>query len=387
MTGADSKIMNKMTEKQISYVQESLCICIAICFGIAVYLGLRLRHGYWIPMTTAIMFLAANQGQGAIIRKTMDRVVGTLTGALLGFLYIKIFMYGNYHWGYLLPLIWFAGFYVYFITSNYALMAVMITMFVPMLIAIMTVDPIGIGDTLIKRIACTGFGVSIALVAEYVIYRKASSAAPAMKYNTKTFFHSQGEIIRLSSDFFLDVQQKTEEHVDNFRKQVWGFVSSMSSLENLYLSIRYEFDYKKDQDLFYQYLFVHIAKLNRNTRKLMGLTGHDKYDNSVFESTYSQDVTYKSCCCPDKNKNRLGHISNLGELKKISEMLCSKYKNLIQYFNGRTDNCTEHIKNLLNSINHETKMTPTYLYIEVLYEFSKLADELSNAVCSKTFSS
>ena len=377
--GADSRIMYKMTEKQISYVQESLCICIAICFGIAIYLGLRLRHGYWIPMTTAIMFLAANQGQGAIIKKTMDRVLGTLTGALLGFLYIKIFMYSNYHWGYLLPFIWFLGFYIYFVTSNYALLAVMITMFVPMLIAIMTIDPIGIGDTLIKRIACTGLGVFIALIAEYVIYRQASSAAPAMKHNTKIFFQSQGEIISLSSDFFMDPQQKTEESVDNFRKQVWGFVSSMSSLENIYLSIKYEFDYEKEQDLFYQYLFVHIAKLNRNTRKLMGLAGHDKYNGSIFEPVHSKHIA-------SRNKDRLA-LSNLKKLKEATSMLSTKYKNIIQYFNGRTDDCTDRVKNILNAINPESKMTPTYLYIEVLYEFSKLADELSNAVYNKTFSS
>ena len=84
-------MINGMTEKQVSYIQESLCICIAICFGIAIYLGFRLRHGYWIPMTTGIMFMAANQGQGAIIKKTMDRVAGTLTGAILGFLYVNVF--------------------------------------------------------------------------------------------------------------------------------------------------------------------------------------------------------------------------------------------------------------------------------------------------------
>ena len=267
-------------------------------------------------------------------------------------------MYGNYHWGYLLPLVWFIGFYVYFITSNYALLAVMITMFVPMLIAIMTIDPIGIGDTLIKRIACTGIGVLIALLAEYIIYRKASSAAPEMKQNSANFFQTQGEIISLSSDLFLNVQLKIEEREDDYRKQTWGFISSMSSLETLYLSIRYEFDYKQDQDLFYQYLFVHIAKLNRNTRKLMGLIGHDKYD---------------------------GNVSNPVELKEVSAMISYKYKNMIQYFNGRTDKCTERIQDILKKLRPENKYTPTYLYIEALYVFSMLADELSNAVYSKTF--
>ena len=351
-------MINRLSEKQVSYIQESLCITIAVCLGIGIYLGFRIRHGYWIPMTTAVMFLAANQGQGAIVRKTMDRTIGTLTGALLGFLYINIFMYGNYHWGYLLPLIWFFGFYVYFITTNYALLAVMITMYVPMLIAVMTIDPIGIGDTLIKRIACTGLGVFIALVAEYVIYRKASSAAPDMKQNTGVFFQSQGEIISISSDFFLDVRQKIEEIGDNYRKNAWGLVSSMASLESLYLSIRYEFDYKKDQDLFYQYLFVHIAKLNRNTRKLMGLMGHDKYDSA---------------------------ISNFEELKEVSATLSRKYKNMIEYFAGKTDDCTEKIERILKMVKPENKITPTYLFIEILYEFSKLADELSNAVYRKTF--
>ncbi len=347
-----------MTEKQISYIQESLCITIAVCVGVAIYLGFRIIHGYWIPMTTGVMFLAANQGQGAIVKKTMDRVIGTLSGALLGFLYINIFMYGNYHWGYLLPLVYFIGFYMYFVTGNYAILAAIITMVVPMLIAIVTLDPIGIGDTLVKRIACTFLGVLIALIAEYVIYKKASSAAVDMKHNSAIFFNTQGEIIALCTHFFLSVQEKINELDDSYRRQLWGNISSVASLETLYLSIRYEFDYKRDQDLFYQYLFVHIAKLNRNARKLVGLVGHDKYDGSV---------------------------SNLKELKDISTRISYKYKNLILYFKGKTDDCTEQIKLILDNVPFKNRLTPTYLFVEVLYEFSKLADQLSDAVHNKTY--
>ena len=348
--------MNRMTEKQKLYIQESLCITIAVSVGITIYLVFRLKNAYWIPMTTAVMFVGASQGQGVIVRKSMDRVVGTLAGALLGFLYINIFMYSNYHWAYLFPLIWFVGFYIHLITSNYALLVFMFTLFVSLLLPLISINSIGIGDVLFERVAFTGLGAFIALVAEYVIYRKASSAAPAMKLNTKIYFEKQGEIISLSSDFFLDIQEEIEKIGDNYRKHAWGLISSISSMENLYLSIKYEFDYKKDQDLFYQFLFVHIAKLMHITRKLMGLVGHDKYD---------------------------GTISNLEELKEVSKMLSLKYKNLIQYFNGRTDDCTERIKNILNALKPENKLSPTYFYVEVLYDFSKLADEFSETVFNK----
>ncbi len=350
--------MIKLSEKQISYIQESICISIAVCFGIAVFLGFSLSHGYWIPMTTAIMFSAAAQGQGAIIKKTLDRVLGTVTGALFGFLYIDILMYGNYHWGYLLPLVWCIGFYIYFITSNYALLAVMITMFVPMLLAMMTIDPISISDTLFKRIACTIIGVSIALVAEYVIYRRASSAGLDMKSNIRLYFRTEGELIGLVSGFFLKTEENIEEFGEEYRRKAWDFVSSISSLENLYLSIKYEFDYKDEQERFYQYLFISLAKINRNTRKLMGIIGHDKYDGITADSN---------------------------KLKNICILLADKYKNMIQYFDGRTDNCTEEIERILRTIKPQDRLTPTYLFVEVLLEYSKLADELSSAVYNRKF--
>ena len=230
--------MLKFTEKRLLYIQESFCISIAIAIGVIIYLVFKIEHGYWIPMTTSIMFLAADQGQGAFIKKTRDRVLGTITGALLGFLYVNIFMYANYHWGYMIPLVWFIGFYIYYVTSNYALLAVMITMFVPMLLAAFTSEPLGIGSTLFKRVVCTIIGVSIAIIAEYIIYRRAASTVLSMKKNTNDFFITLSKFIKMSSDHFIDKDAKPGLINDDFRKNIWGFICTMSSMETIYLSLR-----------------------------------------------------------------------------------------------------------------------------------------------------
>jgi len=67
--------MKKFTTRQILDYQESLCITVAILFAFAISLSFDINNGCWIPMTVGLMFLATDQGQGAIIQKTKDRAI------------------------------------------------------------------------------------------------------------------------------------------------------------------------------------------------------------------------------------------------------------------------------------------------------------------------
>jgi len=351
-------MFSQLSQKKVLYLQEAFCISVAICIGVAIAVGFKISHGYWIPMTTGIMFMPIDKGQGAFIKKTFDRVLGTITGAMLGFLFVDIFMYGNYHWIYLLPVIWYLGMYASLLTGNYALAVVMITMFVPLLDNLLSVDPNSTFDVFLTRIYLTIIGVIIALIAEYVIYRNASSTRPAMKQGTNDFFQTQGKTICLASDCFLDVNYVAGLDDESFRKTVWNSVCSNASIENLFLSIRYEFDYHKDQEIFYRYFFNHTKETNRMVRKLLAVIGHDKYDDTI------------SC---------------FDELTLLSNNVSQKYRNMLQYFDGRTDSTSEEIQNVLTNIESKDKFNSTYLYIKALYELSILADKLSDAVYKKKF--
>ena len=345
--------MIQLSQKRLSYLQEAICISIAICFGVSIYLGFRITNGYWIPMTTAIMFASAHLGQGAVIKKTLDRSVGTISGALLCFLFLNIFTYGNYHWAYIAPLIFFLGWYAFYLTDNYLFYAAMITAFTPLIISMTTLESISISDILIKRIACTFLGLSIAIIAEIVIYRDAASTIPAMKQAIEFFFQKQGEIIRLASGHFLDKTYKTGFVREEFKIIHRELISSIATIENLHLSVRYEFNHKEDQNLFYQSLFRHLIEINRKTRRIVGIIGHDKYNGNIFSAE---------------------------ELTELGVIVSEKYKNMQLYFDGKVDDTSEKILSILKNIEYKDRSNPAYFFIKALYKLSVLADELSLAV-------
>ena len=86
-------------------LQEAFCIAVAIIIAMIIEISFNFKnlHGYWIPMTVAVMFI--NPSQGSMIKRSSDRILGTFLGLVFGFLYVKILMFSDYRWGYLLPII------------------------------------------------------------------------------------------------------------------------------------------------------------------------------------------------------------------------------------------------------------------------------------------
>ena len=80
-----------------------------------------------------------------------------------------------------------------------------------------------------------------------------------------------------------------------------------------------------------------------------------------------------------------GSILSADKLTEISNNLSEKYKNILLYFDGKTDDISEKIFLLLENIKPGDKINPTYLFIKALYELSLVADEFSYAVYNEKF--
>ncbi len=344
--------MIKISKKQILDYQESLCITVAVIVAILISLCFRINNGCWIPMTVGLMFLSTEQGQGAIIQKTKDRAIGTIIGVMLAFLFISIFMYANYKWGYLLPCILFIGTYLFYSSNNYVFWTLTITMLISVCLAITANTPFSAGALLFKRTACTFTGIGIAIIAEYVIYRKAASVAPKIKDESIEYFCSQGEIIRLASLSFFSNNLDNKEFSLDLNDRVWTHITKIDYVEKMFSGLKKEFGYDQKNDAFYHYFFNHIIKISRKSRKLLSIAAHEKVNTSVIE---------------------------IDKLKGVSEQLSYKYGNIMKYFQKVEDDCTVNIKLLINNIEPIDRKSSTYLYLKILHSLSVLADEICSS--------
>lgn len=258
--------------------QESFCIAIAITIGTCIDFAFNLGHGYWIPMTIALMF--AYPSQGAIVQRAYDRIIGTFIGVFFGYLFVATLLYSDYRWAYILPLIWFFMFYVNWISNNYCLTVIIITMYVPILFSITSVDPFGIGPTMFKRLACTAFGVLIALICEFTIFKYAAISSRHIKKNTRNYFATVGEITELCILYFI----KKQKNNTKLKATIRNMLASTVSLESLYLNIRHEFNYSDEQKDILTYLMAQFEKINYHLRKLLSLSSNDSIDKSYINT-------------------------------------------------------------------------------------------------------
>ena len=54
--------MDYLSQQKISNFQEAICISIAICVWVFLYIGFQIPDGYLIPMSTGIIFLGIDKG-------------------------------------------------------------------------------------------------------------------------------------------------------------------------------------------------------------------------------------------------------------------------------------------------------------------------------------
>ena len=334
-------------------LQEAFCATVAIIIGVIIEISFKFsgEHGYWIPMTITLMFI--RPVQGSIVSRSSDRIFGTFLGLTFGFLYVSIFLYADYRWGYLLPLIWFFLFYIYGITGNYCITVMIVTMFLPIMFAVMYPTEFGVGGTLIRRLVFTGIGVIIALLCEFLIYKKAALSSRKLRNSIKEYFRNISKIINISNECFIEGKSPTKE----YRKIAINMMNTISSIENNYSNFRYEFEYDDNKEAVSAYLFNSMEKISLRLRKIICIAGHSSLD----QAAYDKDEFFKIC-----------------------SLINDKYYHVRKYIHGRKDDSSEILESFINDNSYN--VFSSLLYAKEMYELSKIFDDLTEFIYKKKYS-
>ena len=205
-----------------------------------------------------------------MVKKSSDRILGTFLGLIFGFLYINIFMYSDYRWGYLLPVIWFTLFYINGMSGNYCITVMIITMFVPIAFAVLFPTGFSVAATLLSRLVFTGIGVLIALICEFTIYKKAALSTRKLRSGISEYFCTASEIIKICNIYFLDGKIPGSKYRMACRKMM----ATISSIESNYINFRFEVEFNEDQKEISSYIFQAIEQINLRLRKILFIVGH-----------------------------------------------------------------------------------------------------------------
>ncbi|MCP4178579.1 MAG: FUSC family protein [bacterium] len=334
---SDEKIIALQHAFSVSIAFSIACI---ICFSY----NILIFHGYWLPMTVLLMFSAPIQG--SIKKRSSDRILGTIIGIFFSFFILNIFLYSNYRWVYMLVFILFFANYIFIMSGNYFIAVIFITAFVPSIFDVLHQNTYyKLDNTLVLRLFLTAIGIAIAYLCEMTIYKKASLSTKNAKYHSRYYFKTISEIITLSSECFINKNNKKKELIDKLKLMS----KTVSSIENIFLNIRYETDYQTNNNSILCEILFTINKIDCSLRRMMCILLNSEYEETVIKKKQFEQL-----------------IINVSD----------KFINFKGYVNGETKNEIIYPLCLVKSIN----ITPTHLYTGEIYELNNLFDNLTKNI-------
>ncbi|MCC6314773.1 MAG: FUSC family protein, partial [Thermomicrobiales bacterium] len=153
-------------------LHHALRVAVAVAVADTLARGLRMPHGYWIPMTVAIVLKPA---VGATITRSLSRLLGTLTGLVLGTLLLET------AFGPIAAHVVLFGVFVFLMLAfgpgNYALLVVAVSAIVVVMFSLLGTPP---AATMHDRAIATVIGGALALLASLAWpARRGRGTAPA----------------------------------------------------------------------------------------------------------------------------------------------------------------------------------------------------------------
>ncbi|MCP4179417.1 MAG: FUSC family protein [bacterium] len=322
--------------------QEAFCIATAMSIAAIIAFCYKTQQAYWLITTAGLLFSVP--ARGMIIRRSKHRIIGTFLGLIISFFFIKTFMYTDYRWCYLLPLIYLAVNYLLVVTSIYAVAVFAICLLVPIIQVVFGAPSFSLDTILIKRFEFTLIAVLIALSCEYIIYKNAAISSRKYKLNIYSHFIDLGNTIDTCSSCFTGKKRMPKELIIKLNSSR----KTKASIDAMYTYLKIEFEYEINRKEFMNFTLNHFCKIDECIRKIICINNHESFNDTKIPEL---------------------------DFKIFSRFITYKYKFLIKYVNGRQFNQPPNIHKLIKKINESNQSSPTQFFLEELVKLDKYIDE------------
>lgn len=139
----------------------ALRVATGLSIGVFLFKFFNINHGYWIPLT---MIIVIQPYYGATRKKSIERIVGTVAGILLGGVIMLLPLPHQVFVGLLVVVSFFVA---YFLRNNYKVGVFFVTI---MMVILMQLSQQGSWELIGWRILSTLIGAALAITAGYVFW-------------------------------------------------------------------------------------------------------------------------------------------------------------------------------------------------------------------------
>jgi len=263
--------------------QEAFRVACAVTMATFIWKYTHIPHGYWILLTVGVIYIGTNQG--IVLQRANRRVLGTILGLLFAFLFVRMFMYHDYRWGYTLPVAWFFMFYLMYVTGNYAIMVACLTVFVCVLMAMLTpvYNNFDLWETLFCRILNTVIGALIVVVTELTIFTHATRTVSEMERTMTGLLDDLAYMARSLTACYVEQRLLTT----NERGRISSMIEKYASTRELRVLMQYELCTDERYNTFYDRNIQRVSRIISVLRRMFCIVNHPGTDKAGAEETES----------------------------------------------------------------------------------------------------
>jgi uncharacterized membrane protein YccC len=155
------EFMREMFNINSQQFRYALRVAFGLSFGVFIYKFFHIDHGHWIALT---MMIVIQPYYGATRKKGLERIIGTVSGIILGGV---IMLLPIPHEAFVGILVVISFFVAYFLRNNYKVGVFFVTI---MMVVMMQISQQGSWELIGWRVLSTLIGAALALVAGYAFW-------------------------------------------------------------------------------------------------------------------------------------------------------------------------------------------------------------------------
>lgn len=155
------ELLKELLNFNTQQFKYALRVATGLSIGVFLFMFFNIDHGYWIPLT---MIIVIQPYYGATRKKSIERIIGTVAGILLGGIIMLLPLPHQVFVGLLVIVSFFVA---YFLRNNYKVGVFFVTI---MMVILMQLSQQGSWELIGWRILSTLIGAALAIIAGYMFW-------------------------------------------------------------------------------------------------------------------------------------------------------------------------------------------------------------------------
>jgi len=276
----------KLNSNTVRLLKGNFRISLAVFICLAAPKILLIDHGGWAVLT--IMFVYFMPTQGLVMRRALERVLGTLLGIFASILFVSLLIHSDYKWLYVLPVVITVGITILVTKGHYAIGLFLVTVVILSIVIISQPFEVSLYQVAAERGFYTVLACCIVVILEVLVFPGTSRSQTKATETPKQLCAYYADIlVKHVNAFIIEQSNPIKFYQDRLQN-----LTTQNEIETHYYNEYYALSTTKMSRTDYRTLSTFFNALDIAMNKLFNITAHSQ---SIKMSPLTKKLLLDTC--------------------------------------------------------------------------------------------